>query len=90
MYVIFINSNLFLTYIILKYIINLHIFYQEFIWRPYLGLDHVPNEDDAHVWTAKTAIIRFNIVEMHHDDDVKMQFGMFQDIPRNPFQSLAS
>ena len=47
-------------------------------------MDHVPNEDDAEVWTAKTAIIRFNIVEMHHNDRVKMLFGMFQDIPRDP------
>ena len=49
-----------------------------------MGLDHIPNEDDAEVWTAKTVIIRFNIVEMHHSDRVKMQFGMLQDIPRDP------
>src|ERR1044072_5077078 len=73
-----------LTYIIFIIIINLHYFFQQFTWRPYLGLDHVPNDEDAEVWTAKTAIIRFNIVEMHHSDRVKMQFGMFQDIPRDP------
>ena len=49
-----------------------------------MDLDHVPNDDDVEVWTAKAAIIRFNIVEMHHNDRVKMQFGMFQDIPHDP------
>ncbi|CAI8593631.1 unnamed protein product, partial [Vicia faba] len=45
----------------------------QFIWRLYLGLDHEPNPEDAAIWTAKTAIIWFNITELHHNDRVKMQ-----------------
>src|SRR3954469_11838965 len=56
----------------------------QFIWRPYLGLEHQPNQEDMEIWTAKTAIIRFNVVEMHQSDRVKMQFGMLQDIPSDP------
>ncbi|XP_058784270.1 protein MAIN-LIKE 2-like [Vicia villosa] len=33
---------------------------QDFIWRPYLGLDHVPEPREAAVWTAKSPIIRFD------------------------------
>ncbi|XP_050889584.1 serine/threonine-protein phosphatase 7 long form homolog [Lathyrus oleraceus] len=57
---------------------------QDFIWRPYLGLEHQPNPEDAAVWTAKTAIMRFTTVEMHQSDRVKLQFGMHQDIPGPP------
>ena len=49
-----------------------------------MGLGHDPNPEDAAIWTAKTAIIRFNIMEMHHSDRVKMQFGMHQEIPSDP------
>ncbi|XP_058784701.1 protein MAIN-LIKE 1-like [Vicia villosa] len=55
-----------------------------FIWRPYLELDHEPNAKDAAIWTAKTTILRYNIVEMHHIDRVKLQFGMHQGIPDPP------
>ena len=41
------------------------------IWTPLsLGLDHEINPEDAAVWTAKTTIIRFTIVEMHQSDRV--------------------
>ncbi|KAI5420574.1 hypothetical protein KIW84_044396 [Lathyrus oleraceus] len=42
--------------------------------RPYLGLDHDVNHDDAAVWTTKTPVIRFTMVEMHQSDRVKLQF----------------
>lgn len=38
----------------------------QFYWRPYLGLQHEPNPYDKVVWTAKTTIIGYNIMEMHH------------------------
>lgn len=46
----------------------------QFIWSPYLGLEHHHeiNEEDVTVWTATTLIIRFTTVEMHHSDHVKM------------------
>jgi hypothetical protein len=55
----------------------------QFIWHPYLNLDHdhETNEQDATVWTACTPIIRFTTMEMHHSDRVKLQLGMFQHIP---------
>src|SRR3954467_10352763 len=56
----------------------------QFNWRPYLLLDHEPNESDREVWTAVTPIIRFNIVEMHQSDRVRLQFGMHQPIPDPP------
>src|SRR3954465_11148078 len=56
----------------------------QFIWRPYLGLEHQPNQEDMEIWTAKTAIIRFNVVEMHQSDRVKMQFGMYRNFPSDP------
>ena len=49
-----------------------------------MGLGHEPNPEDAAIWSAKTAIIRFNVVEMHHSDRVKMQFRMHQEIPSDP------
>ncbi|XP_058775349.1 protein MAIN-LIKE 2-like [Vicia villosa] len=57
---------------------------QDFTWRPYLELGHEPNEADATVCTAKTPIIRFTTVEMHHSDRVKLQFGMHREIPCPP------
>ncbi|XP_050914517.1 protein MAIN-LIKE 2-like [Lathyrus oleraceus] len=55
----------------------------DFIWHPYLNLDHdhEVNAEDAVVWTACTPIIRFTTVEMHNSDRVKLQFGMLQNIP---------
>lgn len=49
-----------------------------------MGLEHQPDPEDAEIWTAKTSIIRFNVVEMHHSDRVVMQFGMRQEIPEAP------
>ncbi|XP_058775324.1 uncharacterized protein LOC131649588 [Vicia villosa] len=57
---------------------------QDFIWRPYLELDHVPDLDEAAIWTTKSPIIRFTTVEMHQSDRVKLQFGMHQGIPDPP------
>ena len=76
----FCSTKLFIHY----FCINLIYILSQFVWRPYLGLGHVPNPEDAATWTAKTAIIRFNIVEIHHSDRVKMQFGMHQEIPSDP------
>ena len=58
----------------------------QFIWRPYLNLDHdhEVNAEDAAVWTACTPIIRFTTVEMHNTDRVKLQFSMVQNIPDPP------
>ncbi|XP_050884901.1 protein MAIN-LIKE 2-like [Lathyrus oleraceus] len=58
----------------------------DFIWCPYLNLDHnhEVNEEDATVWTACTPIIRFITVEMHNSDRVKLQFNMLQHIPDPP------
>ena len=58
----------------------------QFIWRPYLNLDHDHeiNEQDAAVWTACTLIIIFTTMEMHHSDRVKLQFGMLQHISDPP------
>lgn len=39
-------------------------------------MKHEINFEDAIVWTAKTTMIRFTIVEMLHSDRVKMQFDM--------------
>ena len=50
----------------------------------YKDLDHEINPPDAEVWTAKTTLIRFTTVEMHHSDHVKLQFGMSQGIPDPP------
>ncbi|KAI5447876.1 hypothetical protein KIW84_015355 [Lathyrus oleraceus] len=61
-----------------------HIGHDDFVWRPYLGLDHDVNHDDVAVWTAKTPTIRFTTVEMHQSDRVKLQFGMLQHIPESP------
>ncbi|KAI5393604.1 hypothetical protein KIW84_060652 [Lathyrus oleraceus] len=61
-----------------------HIGHDDFVWRPYLDLDHDVNHDDAAVWTTKTPIIRFTMMEMHQSDRVKLQFGMLQQIPESP------
>ncbi|XP_058748815.1 serine/threonine-protein phosphatase 7 long form homolog [Vicia villosa] len=61
-----------------------HLRAEDFNWRPYLMLYHEPNESDREVWTAVTPIIRFNIVEMHQSDRVRLQFGMHQPIPDPP------
>ncbi|XP_058775861.1 serine/threonine-protein phosphatase 7 long form homolog [Vicia villosa] len=61
-----------------------HLRAEDFNWRPYLLLDHEPNESDREVWTAVVPIIRFNIVEMHQSDRVRLQFGMHQPIPDPP------
>ncbi|XP_050872642.1 protein MAIN-LIKE 2-like [Lathyrus oleraceus] len=63
-----------------------HLRQTDFIWRPYLKLDHEHevNPEDAAVWTACTPIIRFTTVEMHNTDRVKLQFGMVQNIPDPP------
>ncbi|KAI5430235.1 hypothetical protein KIW84_034712, partial [Lathyrus oleraceus] len=52
----------------------------DFIWSPYLNLDHdhEVNAKDAVVWAACTPIIRFTNVEMHNNDRMKLQFGMPQ------------
>ncbi|KAI5427046.1 hypothetical protein KIW84_032466 [Lathyrus oleraceus] len=55
-----------------------------FIWRPYMGVDHDVNHDDAAIWTTKTSIIRFTMVEMHQSGRVKLQFDMQQQIPEPP------
>lgn len=57
-----------------------------FIWRSYLDLKdhHEVNQEDVVVWTAKILIIKFTIMEMHHSDRVKLQFGMHQGIPCPP------
>ena len=49
-----------------------------------MRLEHVPNPEDAAVWTTKTPIIGLTTVEMHHSDCVKLQFGMHQEIPCPP------
>ncbi|KAI5391148.1 hypothetical protein KIW84_076128 [Lathyrus oleraceus] len=61
----------------------------DFIWRPYLNMDHEHqvNPEDAAVWTTCTPIIRFTTVEMHNTDRVKLQFDMVQSIP-DPLASL--
>ncbi|XP_050879031.1 protein MAIN-LIKE 2-like [Lathyrus oleraceus] len=58
----------------------------DFIWRPYLNMDHEHqiNPEDAAVWTTCTPIIRFTTVELHNADRVKLQFGMVQNIPDPP------
>lgn len=60
------------------------IFSMQFYCRPYMSLQHEPNPDDEVVWTAKIDIIRYNIMEMHHGDRVKLQFIMHQEIPTPP------
>ncbi|CAK8566422.1 unnamed protein product [Lathyrus sativus] len=63
-----------------------HLTPTDFIWRPYLNMEHlheVREEDDA-VWTACIPIIRFTTVEMHNSYRVKLQFGMHQNIPDPP------
>ena len=42
------------------------------------------NHDDAAVWTTKTPIMRFTMVEMHQSDRVKLQFSMLQQIRESP------
>lgn len=51
-----------------------------------MGLEHHHeiNEEDLTVWTLTTHIIIFSIVELHHSDSVKLQFGMHQEIPYLP------
>ncbi|CAK8578720.1 unnamed protein product [Lathyrus sativus] len=63
-----------------------HLGQDDFIWRPYLGLEviHEVDEHDSAVWSAKVPIINFTTVEMHNSDRVKLQFGMLQDIPCPP------
>ncbi|KAI5436100.1 hypothetical protein KIW84_022516 [Lathyrus oleraceus] len=63
-----------------------HLRLTDFIWRPYLNLDHdhEVNAEDAAVWNACTPIIRLTTVEMHNSDRVKLQFGMPQNIPDPP------
>ncbi|KAI5416415.1 hypothetical protein KIW84_041470 [Lathyrus oleraceus] len=58
----------------------------DFIWRPYLNLDHdhQVNAEYAAVWTACTPIIWFTTMEMHNSYRVKPQFGMPQNIPDPP------
>lgn len=48
-----------------------------------MGLDHQVNHDDVAVWTAKTSIIWFTIVEMHQSDRVKLH-----SVCNNKFQNL--
>ncbi|XP_058783861.1 protein MAIN-LIKE 2-like [Vicia villosa] len=57
---------------------------QDFIWRPYLELGHESDPAEAAVWTAKSPIIRFTIMEMHQSDRVNLQFGMHQNISDPP------
>lgn len=45
-----------------------------------MGLEHEINHEDATVWTAKTTIIKFNTVEMHHSDHDRLRFYMHQQI----------
>ncbi|CAK8532441.1 unnamed protein product [Lathyrus sativus] len=63
-----------------------HLAQEDFIWRPYLGLEafHQVERQDSAVWSAKVPIINFTTVEMHNSDRVKLQFGMLQDIPCPP------
>ncbi|CAK8567944.1 unnamed protein product [Lathyrus sativus] len=51
-----------------------HLGQDDFIWRPYLGLEaiHEVNEHDSAVWSAKVPITNFTIVEMHNSDCVKL------------------
>ncbi|XP_050874518.1 protein MAIN-LIKE 2-like [Lathyrus oleraceus] len=58
----------------------------DFIWRPYLNMEHEHqiNPEDAAVWTTCAPIIRFTTVELHNTDRVKLQFGMVQNIPDPP------
>ncbi|XP_058733592.1 serine/threonine-protein phosphatase 7 long form homolog [Vicia villosa] len=55
----------------------------QFIWRPYLRFAP-PQDEDSSIWSAKTYIICFHIVEMHQSDRVKLQFGYLQNIPDTP------
>ncbi|CAK8579704.1 unnamed protein product [Lathyrus sativus] len=63
-----------------------HLGQDDFIWRPYLGLEaiHEVNQHDSAVWSAKVPIINFTTMEMHNSDRVKLHFGMLQDIPCPP------
>ncbi|XP_058784941.1 serine/threonine-protein phosphatase 7 long form homolog [Vicia villosa] len=46
--------------------------YHDFIWRPYLDCEHELRAEDAAIWTTKTSIFRYDIVEMHQSDRVKL------------------
>ncbi|XP_058726085.1 protein MAIN-LIKE 2-like [Vicia villosa] len=61
-----------------------HLRPEDFIWRSYLECDHEPRGADAAIWTARTCLILYNIIEMHHSDRFKLQFGMHQGIPDPP------
>lgn len=49
-----------------------------------MGLQYESNLEDEAIWTVIMPTIRFNIVEMHQSDRVKLQFGMRRDIPTLP------
>lgn len=44
-----------------KWTILIIYFSLQFIWRPYLGINHEINPEDTAVWTTKTMIIKFII-----------------------------
>ena len=61
-------------------------FFLQFIWQPYsnatLALLPPICMESSHLWRLRTSLICWEIVEPHHPDRVKRQFGMYQGIPQ--------
>ncbi|XP_058774766.1 serine/threonine-protein phosphatase 7 long form homolog [Vicia villosa] len=60
-----------------------HMVVGDFLWRPYAKYPRCVQRE-ARAWSATTYIICFHMVEMHHADRVRLQFGFTQDIPQPP------
>ncbi|XP_058783095.1 serine/threonine-protein phosphatase 7 long form homolog [Vicia villosa] len=60
-----------------------HMVHGNFIWRPYINLPPLDNDDHT-IWNATTPMICFWIIEWQQSDRVKLQFELHQEIPGKP------